>query len=477
MAPVCATYSVLGRLDDDDDCSQSLSNWTHPISELLAPNFKDSPPDLQSVLRGMAATQQGEDGRNGQAEGGKQASLTSPSDALYYTQYGTWYPLFRKHAPKSTVLNVSSIQPEFLEWMQMETIVLPSGSGPSRSTSDPSTNHSDDDSESADALEVTLDALNDEIRRVLLKYDGGPVFPKLNWSAPLDAAFMLAGNNMQCFHPEDVYLLLRSSEFVATDLEQVEQLRSAPPIDTSVEPDSIQAGDVTLAVGQNAASSRPWHLQLVLKQWFAFNKSYEFRCFVRGGLLVAISQRDVTFYSHLQDSRLCEEIRDKLWEFWHSVIRDNFPIQDYIFDAYLSKDRSRVWLVDVNPWLPRTDPLLFTFEQLETVYVLSLSRPPPTQEDPSEDFVRLQLNADQAANETIDQCPWDAEDVDFRVLTDQRMQTNSATYSANMVPRDLVDFAKGVTPAHGPSSSTSDLSVSQVVEQWNRQVMAQDGSE
>lgn len=414
------------------------------------------------------------------------AGIASLSDALYHTQYGTWYPLFKKHAPKSSILNISLIQPEFIDWMQKETIVLPTGSGPSTmpsnltsrssSGSDVSAYADDEDADSDSTREVRLDALDAEIRRILLKYDRGPVFPKLNWSAPLDASFMLAGNNLQCQHPEDIYLLLKSSEFAAADLEQIQEMSSIAPAANSTRPDTLQEGDVTLPIERGSASSYPWHLQLVLKQWFAFNKSYEFRCFVRAGHLLAVSQRDVTFYSHLQDKALHEEIKDKIWDFWLSVLSEchQFPLQDYIFDAYLSKDRSRVWLIDINPWLPRTDPLLFTFEHLELLHEEARARPLPTQEDLCEDFERIQLAPHQTTTGCIEQCPWDADDVELRVLTDERMQTTSATYSANMVPRDLVDFATGASRIANGEPGKSTMSVDQVVDQWNRHVMGQD---
>ncbi len=44
---------------------------------------------------------------------------------------------------------------------------------------------------------------------------------KTKLSAPQDASFMLAGNTLSCQHPEDIYLLLKSSEFLGRDLEQI----------------------------------------------------------------------------------------------------------------------------------------------------------------------------------------------------------------------------------------------------------------
>ena len=47
---------------------------------------------------------------------------------------------------------------------------------------------------------------------------GGEVFCKLNWSAPRDATWISLGNSLKCTTPAQVYLLLKSSEFVQHDL-------------------------------------------------------------------------------------------------------------------------------------------------------------------------------------------------------------------------------------------------------------------
>ncbi len=51
---------------------------------------------------------------------------------------------------------------------------------------------------------------------------GGTVFPKLNWSAPRDAAWISHNASLRCATPGDVFLLLKSSEFVSHDLSVLE---------------------------------------------------------------------------------------------------------------------------------------------------------------------------------------------------------------------------------------------------------------
>ena len=75
---------------------------------------------------------------------------------------------------------------------------------------------------------------------------------------------MVAGPPLKCTTVDDVYLLLKSSDFVTHDLDH--------------------AYDDCEDAGQGEARSPEY--QLVLKKWFAMPKSHEFRCFVRGGRLI-----------------------------------------------------------------------------------------------------------------------------------------------------------------------------------------------
>jgi hypothetical protein len=125
--------------------------------------------------------------------------------------------------------------------------------------------------------------LDSRIREVIEQYDGS-VFPKLNWSSPQvrkekgrplayystlltwrcaqDAAWMNAGPPLQCRSPADVYLLLKSSDFVSYDL--------AHAFDDCVDDDDPSV----------SSNSKPT-FELVLKKWFDMPRSQEFRCFVR----------------------------------------------------------------------------------------------------------------------------------------------------------------------------------------------------
>lgn len=122
--------------------------------------------------------------------------------------------------------------------------------------------------------------LDAEIRSALARYDGA-VFPKLNWSSPQDAAWMLPGQNLKCQTPADVYLLLKSSDFISHDLDRA--------FDDCIdyEPTSPSLAGLSLDEEEGERRRRRrWSFELVLKKWFDMPRSQEWRCFVRENRLL-----------------------------------------------------------------------------------------------------------------------------------------------------------------------------------------------
>ncbi|PWN40529.1 D123-domain-containing protein [Ceraceosorus guamensis] len=384
-------------------------------------------------------------------------ALTSPSQALQSTLFSTWYPNFRKISPKATIIDLQEVQPEFLKWLEEDGIVLPEGSdlpigreGEQQTTRRPTDAQDEDDAE--DVRPAKFDRLDARIRDVIKSYDGA-VFPKLNWSAPLDAAWIVAGSTLRCTTPADVYLLLKSSDFVANDTEQAKLLydaqstagksavaisstdshredTSAPAAQDELEIATMSSGGATLEPMKNVPAG------LVLKKWFDMPPSHEYRCFVRAANLIGISQRDNVFYSHLQDVSTQQTIRAQLVDFYETYLRPRTPppgakkgrdagfsVQDFVFDAYLTRNMDRVFLVDVGPYLPRTDSLLWTWEELESEAarihgeqghrIAQASRSPPAQPE-------------------------------LRLISSEGQASQSApTHVRNMVPRDVLQHSDG----------------------------------
>ncbi|KAK2643033.1 hypothetical protein Ddye_024796 [Dipteronia dyeriana] len=169
---------------------------------------------------------------------------------------------------------------------------------------------------------------------------GGAVFPKLNWSAPKDSAWISTSGTLRCTSFSEIALLLRSSDSLIHDLCHAYD----------------SCDDKTL--------SRPQSFFLALRKWYpSLRPEMEFRCFVRGQSLVGISQREVTtYYPALLEKK--NDLEVLMQEFFDNNVRQKFESENYTFDVYVTNDE-RVKILDFNPWGAFTLPLLFNWEELE----------------------------------------------------------------------------------------------------------------
>jgi hypothetical protein len=241
--------------------------------------------------------------------------------------------------------------------------------------------------------------------------------PKLNWSAPKDATWISPTNDMECRTPNEIYLLLKSSDFVTHDLEQA--------FDGCV----------------NDQKPTPIPYVLVLRKSFNLNPSLEFRCFVRNHSLIAVSQREMNYFSFLF------EMRPKLLERIQSLLRDDLLASDYfsdaeldsfVFDFYIPPPHDRVWLIDINPWAPRTDPLLFSWLELLTL--------------PDHSPTGSQRRGESAEESSDDDEVEEVREPEFRLVghdDPEAYQFSSTKYSAHKLPKDVVDASMGAGGSGG----------------------------
>ena len=104
-------------------------------------------------------------------------------------------------------------------------------------------------------------------------------------------------------------------------------------------------------------------------------------------VVLGICQRDTAnFYEFLPE--LADDFRDLIVRFYHLKISGKFPdpsckLQVFdivsaqpllmtlikilvVFDVYINKGNRRVWLLDINPFGPMTDALLYKWEDILT---------------------------------------------------------------------------------------------------------------
>jgi len=209
----------------------------------------------------------------------------------------------------------------------------------------------DSENKENDPLAHTCERSFPEVDRAIQSAidDFGSVFPKLNWSAPRDATWISADSTLRCESVEEVYLLLKASDFIMHDL--------------------------TMAFDscEDRLESRPPQFDLALRKWKHISTSTEFRCFVQDKRLIGACQRDHCNYFPFMRSYI-ETARSQIDNFFTESIRNVFSLQNYIFDVYID-GRTRVWLVDINPFSVVTDPLLFDWEDLAQLHSDTSSSP------------------------------------------------------------------------------------------------------
>ncbi|XP_060556536.1 cell division cycle protein 123 homolog [Ruditapes philippinarum] len=221
--------------------------------------------------------------------------------------FSSWYPRFKDYTIKSQILPLPQ---EFVDYLLADQVVLPEGTvAMSASDSDTEDNRNTEDVidwATQDILTPVAEAPSFPEFEVLLKNTirrlGGQVFPKLNWSAPKDATWISFDRTLKCTCTSDVYLLLKSSDFISHDLTQ--------PFKHCCDDENLK----------NETSVK---YELVLRKWQELNPAYEFRCFVK-------------------DNKLID-----------------------CFDVY-RRCQGKLLLLDFNPFGRVTDGLLYTWEELES---------------------------------------------------------------------------------------------------------------
>lgn len=354
---------------------------------------------------------------------------------ILHCSYHHWHARYRSISPKARLIPLTK---PFLDYLRADGIILPPE--PNESSADDGWDDSDDEAEQPSDPSTAWPDIHARIQKTISTLDGA-VAPKLNWSSPKDATWINATNTQECRSANDIYLMLKSSDFVTHDLEHAFD-DCADVSSTSTKPDQI-----------------PYHL--VLRKYFNMNPSVEFRCFVRRRVLLGICQRDLNHFDFLFELR--PTLVALIHRFFAQHLRDSFDDDSFAFDVYVPNPYTRVWLVDVNPWALRTDPLLFSWGEL-----LSMPEPDEPDESLSDDdaddvVVRVPFrpreaddiveSSDAASDAEVSASGGLAEafegltirPLELRLIkkSDPEAYTfNTPQYSAHKLPRDVVDASQ-----------------------------------
>jgi len=260
------------------------------------------------------------------------------SKEVLWCSVDNWHAMFKKVTFKSVILPIPN---DVLEYLRSDgPLILPKECG--EKDNEDSGSESDDENESEPP---SFPEFNSQIEEALATL-GGAVFAKLNWSAPRDAAWMGVGHSLKCESLTQIWLLLKSSEFIVHDLTQ-------PFKDCS---DDDTNSDVQIKY------------VLALKKWSRdVNPATEFRCFIRNRHLIAIEQRDTSnFYSHILEEK--DDILRDINSFFNEHVKDKLAEEPSIDNVVMDITRpfkDVVKLIDFNPFGPTTDINLFQWTELD----------------------------------------------------------------------------------------------------------------
>ncbi|ORY39354.1 D123-domain-containing protein [Rhizoclosmatium globosum] len=344
-------------------------------------------------------------------------------DHVMNCSFSSWYPKFRRVTLKSEII---AIPPEFIAYLNEDGVFLPLDSNgmPQPSYETPKVDDSDDDNGDFSEDEEGGESWGSiphfpefqELITQRIESLGGEVFPKLNWSSPKDASWMALGQTLKCKTPADIFLLLKSSDFITHDL-------TCP----------FEACTETLDA---STKQTPESYELILRKWYDLHPSMEFRCFVKDNVLIGICQRDhLNFYPFLVTSRV--QLESAIKAFYVDEILGKFGNNSFVFDLYINKNNQKVWLIDFNPFSINTDSLLFTWDELIAFEV-------PTQEGPVENCAGMGLRVVSTPSDSG--------------LTYQPM------YATNRMPKDAVDLSDGQTLAEFAQQLTEEVARSMIKE-------------
>ncbi|KAH8668343.1 D123-domain-containing protein [Xylariales sp. PMI_506] len=353
-------------------------------------------------------------------------------DHILHCSYDYWFPKYRASCIKSRIIPLT---PEFVEYIREDGITLADEDdqddeddieweGPT-STSRVFPEEVDSDSESEDEAPAPLppnkrfpelhQTIKDKISEV-----GGAAAPKLNWTSPKDASWISPHQNtVKCTSPNDIYLLLKSSNFVTYDLEHA-------------------FDDCTPISGASTTNPPTFNPVLVLRSFFNPHTALEFRCFVKYRNLVGICQRDLKYYEFLMDLR--PSIVAKISQFFNHKLRYTFPEGSFAFDVYIPEGEDeplgRVRLIDINAWAPHTDSLLFGWDELNDWDVPGPIIGVAGREDEGGVQTGSEATEDEDDDEDEDIVP------ELRLIEKEDQAAynlSSPAYSAHKLPKDVVD--------------------------------------
>lgn len=252
-------------------------------------------------------------------------ALTLTREHLLNCQFSAWYSKYKSVTPRTRI--IKPLPQDFINYLGEDGVILPDEEAVNYGSDSGVFEEYDDENEELDSYVSKLTDFHPQVQKVIDEF--GAVAPKLNWSSPQDATWISPSNSMKCVTVNDVYLLLKSSDYIAHDLTRFDELGGVP---------------------------EDFSFELVLRKWVNVNPALEFRCFVKDRELIAVTQRDQNYYEFL--GKIKERLLGEIELFFYDNLKDSFPDSSFVFDVYIPQPYDKVWLMDFNVFYPTTDSLI-----------------------------------------------------------------------------------------------------------------------
>jgi hypothetical protein len=246
----------------------------------------------------------------------------------------SWYKTFQHLTINSKILPLPK---EFIDYLLSDNIHIPGLTLTPQGEYDVDSDQDDIESVQSESQinDKKFTVLDFQIQQSIREL-GGSIFPKLNWTSPKDASWIMFGNTLKCTTEHEIYLLLKSSDFIMHDLKHSYE---------------------------NCIDEFRVDINLCLREWNqALNPALEFRCFIRDRILVGICQRDTRNY-YPEISRNSDFYFKRIMSFFIKNVQSVFRLENYVLDLYFTQD-DMVRIMDFNPFSINTDSLLFQWDEL-----------------------------------------------------------------------------------------------------------------
>ncbi|KAJ8047217.1 hypothetical protein HOLleu_06163 [Holothuria leucospilota] len=248
--------------------------------------------------------------------------------------FSSWYNCFQHVTIPSKIIPLDDA---FVKHLLADGIYLPD-----------SDNSSDDSENNETAKKASFPELQALVETKIQDL-GGSVFPKLNWSSPKDAVWIAAGNTLKSNSFNEIFILLKSSDFVSHDLTM--------PFELCADQDNTKVKYEVTHIFDSMSVK-----QIVLRKWMDINPSMEFRVFVKNNEIIRISQRDTSTYYEVIDKN-ASSIQEEIDTFFEKFIFEKFFDDSYVFDVYRRR-KDDIILIDFNAFGRVTDPLLCDWNEM-----------------------------------------------------------------------------------------------------------------